>query len=102
MTETRSIFEYTAKHPRFSFDEAELAVTAHNGAVLIEVTQERAVDSYNQEFTCSVTVPPENLDELIEFLIAARQSQSPAPIERNPDGTWKARASELTEIVEPH
>lgn len=54
------------------WDAGEIAVTVHqDGMVLVEVTEEHAVDSYNHEFTCGVTLPPDKVRELAEFLIKA-------------------------------
>lgn len=49
--------------------DGEVSVSAHPKGVLIEVTEEKAVDSYNEEFTCSCLVPIAKVSELIEFLI---------------------------------
>lgn len=45
--------------------------------VNIAVSREHAMDSYNQTFTCYVIVPPEKLDELIDFLQRARDVLQP-------------------------
>jgi hypothetical protein len=54
--------------------DGSLDVTVTDTGVLFAVTEDQAVDSYNQEFTCSAKVPLARLPELISVLTAALQN----------------------------
>jgi len=42
-----------------------------DGALYISVSDEKAVDSYNQLFTCSIDLPPAAAAALVKFLTLA-------------------------------
>lgn len=77
----RDIWEYQGTEP-FRNDGLIEAVLRTDGAVHFSVTEEKAVDSYNSEFTCSVTVPRDQLaglKELIERALAAASVEGERP-----------------------
>lgn len=50
-------------------DDGELTVTVHDdGSVLLEIEDEHAVDSYNEEFLNSTLLPREKVAELHALL----------------------------------
>lgn len=51
-----------------AWGDPAIHVTVTEGGVLVEVTEEHAMDSYNSTFTCSITLPPEKVAELAEVL----------------------------------
>lgn len=69
----RGVWEYASQPKSYDDDDGEIAVVRlENGAIRISITEDKAVDSYNAEFTCSVTLPWEKLEELLRFLKAER------------------------------
>lgn len=50
------------------WDDTSIAITSTPDGLLVAVTEEQAVDSYNDTFTCSVTIPPAQVREFIQFL----------------------------------
>jgi hypothetical protein len=50
----------------------EFAIIGHtDGSLLISVTEEQAVDSYNRTFTCALLLPPAAAKHLREWMITA-------------------------------
>jgi hypothetical protein len=61
----RGLWEYASTDV---WDDASIAITAGPKGLLVEVTEEQAVDSHNEHFTCSVTIPWEAVPGLKSFL----------------------------------
>lgn len=57
--------------PEGRYGEGSLEATSHGGGISIAVTAEQAVDSYNQDFTCTRNLTAEEAVKLAEFLLAA-------------------------------
>ena len=72
----RAIWEFTDNK---DWSDAEIAVTANGLGLNIAVTDEKAVDSYNQEFTCSVIIPPAKVRELMAFISQFDWNDYPDP-----------------------
>ena len=51
------------------WDGAEIVVAATRDGVSIGVSEEKAVDSYNQTFTCTMELSHEEAEKLALFLI---------------------------------
>jgi hypothetical protein len=62
----RTIWEFAKNDD--PWDEPHITVVAKPDSVLISVSEEQAVDSYNETFTCSINIPKEKAQELIQFL----------------------------------
>ena len=68
--DNRAYFEWK-EVPENCFDcDSELEVISDDDSVTISVTEEKAVDSYNATFTCSVRLPRETARTLRDFLTA--------------------------------
>lgn len=52
-----------------SWDGAEIVVASTRDGVSISVSEEKAVDSYNQTFTCTMDLSREEAEQLALFLI---------------------------------
>ncbi len=59
-----------------SWDGAVIVVAATSAGVSIAVSEEKAVDSYNAEFTCTIQMTPEEALALAVFII--RSTTPPA------------------------
>lgn len=51
-----------------AFEDGMTVVVAPDGSLIFGVTEEQAVDSYNQPFTCNFTATKEQVSQLAEFL----------------------------------
>lgn len=60
----------------YSWDGAEIVVAVSDKGVSLSVSEEQAVDSYNQTFTCTMNLSPEEAEKLALFII---RSVKPAP-----------------------
>lgn len=65
----RAHWEYAISEGWRAGDGVEVVLTEQG--VQISVTQEKAVGSYNEEFTCSVTVPFDQLAGAVSVLALA-------------------------------
>lgn len=54
-----------------AWNPGQLEAIATPGHVVLSVTQDCAVDSYNEEFTCSVNLARAQLEDFIEWLRSA-------------------------------
>ena len=59
-----------------AWDGAEIVVAGHADGVSISVSEEKAVDSYNRTFTCTMSLSAEEAIKLAIFII--RTTSSPA------------------------
>ncbi len=71
MTE-RAIWTFTEKD-KSGWEQGTVDVTATAHGALLAVSEEQAVDSYNETFTCSVAVPKSEIPALIAVLQLALQ-----------------------------
>lgn len=68
MPEERAIWAY----PKTALDDDGVTVVANAYGLLISVSEEVALDSYNSQFTCSCSIPWSEVDGLISMINAAR------------------------------
>lgn len=61
----RLTYQWTNPEP---WNDEEIEVTTAEDHVRIAVTDEKALDSYNQTFTCAVNLPPDQVEELWRVL----------------------------------
>lgn len=57
--------------------DGEIVVAATKNGVSIAVSEEKAVDSYNQTFTCTMELSREEAEKLAVFLIRLATPPSP-------------------------
>lgn len=69
-TNTRIVFETS-----YAVDEGVVFATDEAGGVTVNVSEEQAVDSYNDSFTCTATLTHEQTAELLKWLTDALQSR---------------------------
>jgi hypothetical protein len=51
------------------FQEGAVFARTKDGSVVVCVSEEQAVDSYNQSFTCNMTMTPEQAVQLRNWLV---------------------------------
>ena len=68
MSEARSQWEYDASRS-LPYDDGKLVVTFTGKNLLIEVEQEKAMDSYNELFNCGAGLPLAKARELALWII---------------------------------
>lgn len=80
MSERREIWGFQSEDES-GWDNGFIEVTAYPDGLTVEVTQDKAVDSYNQQFTCGVTLSREKAVELRDMLDRhlAATAETPAP-----------------------
>lgn len=59
------------------FDDAELEAVATDDHVRFSVTEEKAMDSYNQTFTCNVNLPLDQARSLRDWLTEQIEGKAP-------------------------
>jgi hypothetical protein len=70
VTTKRAHFEFKPDGPRrWDGSDGELEAVAGDHCVTISVTDEQAVDSYNQTFTCEALLPRPEAERLRDWLI---------------------------------
>jgi hypothetical protein len=66
ITEHNDSIVFEAQHSRM-FEEGA-TFTLHEGGIIVSVAEEKAVDSYNQSFECSLTMSREQALQLCAWL----------------------------------
>jgi hypothetical protein len=56
--------------PSESFEEGATFAALDNGGLLVSVSEEKAVDSYNASFECNMTMTPMQVRQLRDWLNA--------------------------------
>jgi len=55
--------------PNNTFEEGATFAFDQRGHLLVSVSEEKAVDSYNQSFECTLTMTPEQAIQLRDWLV---------------------------------
>jgi hypothetical protein len=56
--------------PSQSFEEGAVFARTDDGGLTVSVSEEKAVDSYNESFECTLTMKPEQVQQLRDWLDA--------------------------------
>jgi hypothetical protein len=65
----RGTFEFTPKPEKYDDPDGSMAVVSWEAGVAFAVTEDKAVDSYNSEFTCEAVLPRAEAERLRDWLI---------------------------------
>ena len=70
-----------------SWDGAEIIIAQTVDGISIAVTEEKAMDSYNRDFTCSIRLSREEAESLAVFILRATARNPAKRLPPNPSTT---------------